>query len=40
LVDEIMLRLAGLMPKEYWGYYSDREALFELTRSIKELPGS
>ncbi len=38
LTDEIMLRLAQLIPREYWGYYRDRDLVFTHTRLISETP--
>lgn len=34
LVDEIMIRLATLMPRNMWGYYADREQTFSLTKGL------
>ncbi len=34
LADEMMMRLAELMPKSYWGYYKDRPISFTYTRQI------
>ncbi|MHC1692359.1 MAG: lysophospholipid acyltransferase family protein [Sphaerochaetaceae bacterium] len=34
LVDEIMLRLAELMPPDRWGFYQNRTLDFKLTRSL------
>jgi 1-acyl-sn-glycerol-3-phosphate acyltransferase len=34
LIDEIMMRLAMLMPPSQWGHYSDRKVEFTLTKSI------
>lgn len=34
LIDEIMLRLALLMPPEQRGYYADKEGVFELTTEL------
>lgn len=34
VIDEIMLRLAELMPKRYWGFYKDRSISFQLTKTL------
>ena len=34
LIDEIMLRIAMLMPPSQWGYYAGRKAEFKLTKTI------
>jgi 1-acyl-sn-glycerol-3-phosphate acyltransferase len=36
LVDEIMLRLAELMPKSLWGHYSGHQLNFTLTKQIDQ----
>ena len=36
LIEEIMLRLAQLLPPEYRGYYADHEPTYLLTREITE----
>ncbi len=35
LADEIMMRLAEQMPKSNWGYYQDRDLVFNYTRKIE-----
>ena len=37
LADEIMLRLAQLMPEEMRGHYKDRQMMFQLTEDVKDL---
>lgn len=34
LADEMMMRLAELMPKQYWGHYQDQPVSFSYTRQI------
>ncbi|MFA6681706.1 MAG: lysophospholipid acyltransferase family protein, partial [Sphaerochaeta sp.] len=36
LIDEIMLRMAALMPNEKRGYYQDRKLEFSLTKEMAE----
>lgn len=35
LADEIMMRLAALMPNEMRGHYKDKDIVFNLTRTVK-----
>ncbi len=35
LADEIMMRLAVLMPNEMRGHYKDKDIVFNLTRTVK-----
>jgi 1-acyl-sn-glycerol-3-phosphate acyltransferase len=36
VIDEIMLRLAELMPKDTWGFYKDHTIEFKLTQTLQE----
>ena len=36
LIEEIMLRLAELMPVSYRGYYADHEIVYRLTRTVED----
>jgi 1-acyl-sn-glycerol-3-phosphate acyltransferase len=35
LADEIMMRLAALMPNEMRGHYKDKDIVFTLTQTVK-----